>query len=116
VEYDPGQLIVATYWEDPTGQTPALPTPIPTGEVGAALLESSQAGLLRIAINGGDCVPDVHLSVLQGPPDVELEITIRKPILEPGRMCGLVLTTHAFDVELSGPEEVREVVLSVVRQ
>jgi hypothetical protein len=47
---------------------------------------------------------------------VELEITIRKPILEPGRMCGLVLTTHAFDVELSGPEEVREVVLSVVRQ
>ena len=113
VDSDPSGVIVDAHWVDPTGQTSALSRPIPFDEPGAVLMETSEPSILRIAVNGGGCVPETSLSVLRDPPALELLITLSEAIPEPGLQCTAVLGTHAFEVQLSEPVIINDVELSV---
>lgn len=103
VDRDPAGIVEDIYWVDPTGQTPALPVPLPE-DVAPVLIEASGPYLLRIAVNGNGCVPETHLIALGVPGvGIDLEVFVTEAIPEPGLNCADILTTHAFEVRLSEP-------------
>lgn len=112
VDTDPEHVILDVYWVDPSGQTPALPMPIQGDEPAAVLMSTSEPALLRIAVNGNGCPPETRLTVFGDPLRLELGITLSEAIPEPGLQCADVLTTHAFEVRLSTPVDLDEVVLA----
>lgn len=113
VETDPDGVIVEAQWVDPTGQAPALPEPLPRGHVGAVLMETSEPNRLMIAVNGGGCPPETLLSVLAGPPALNLQINLSEGVAAPGYQCADVLTSYAFEIQLSEPATLDDVQLSV---
>lgn len=111
VEYDPEGAIAETYW---VGGEPPLPHPLSDQDPRAVLIESPLPGVLRIAVNGGGCVPETRLAVRRGPPHLEIEITLLESVPDPGEQCGLILVSHAFDIVLTAPDAVAGVSLVVV--
>lgn len=101
VIHDPEGLIVESSWVDPTGRTPALPALLPPDGPGAVLIDPPSTNVLRIAVNGSGCVPEVWLAVDQGLPNLVLAITISTAIPEQGIQCPALATTHAFDIEFT---------------
>ena len=111
VDADQDEVITSATWVDPLATGPS---PSPPVSEGAVVLEITASGTAVIAVNGGGCVPDARLAVLRGPPSVELEITLAEAIPPPGLQCSDLLRTHALQVQLASPTEVREVVVVVV--
>ena len=106
-------VIADTYWVDPGG-TPPLPRPLTADDPRAVLIDSPLPEVLRIAVNGGGCVPETRLSVREGPPHLEIEITLLESIADPGEQCAMLLRSHAFEVRLAMPGAVLDVTLTVI--
>lgn len=115
VDFDPDGLVIDTRWVDPTGATPALAQPIAADSPGAVLVDESPGDTLRIAVNGSGCVPDVHLAIDGDQEVVEIEVSVFEAVPDPGIQCPSLLTTHAFDIQLSASAVGREVSITVVR-
>ncbi len=118
VEYGPFliedrfDVVVGLAWLD---LSPALVDgPIETGGPVAVLMDDSTPDSLRIAVNGGGCVPRVGITVLQPPPALQLGIEVGDNIATPGYECAALLTTHGFELRLSEPASLDEVAFNPV--
>lgn len=108
---DPDGLILSVSWKDQLGQD----SPIRLGDrvewPGAVLLETSEPGVLMVAVTGNTCTPAVVVSA-RGPADqLELIVDLSEP--NPALVCGDIAQIHVFQVELVEPTNVGEVVVSV---
>lgn len=91
-------VVIYAEWLEPP--TPALDRPIPEDEPPARIMPSSQPTRLHIAVNGGGCLPQVDLSLVELYPFV-LDLVIREGVPEGGIQCSNILTTYGFEVRLS---------------
>jgi hypothetical protein len=106
VESDPDDVLATVEWVGPTGETPALDRPLSESDPAAVLVETTDPDSIRIAVNGSGCPPTVYLTVVHGPPDVILGVTVSEGVPTDGAECADLLTAYAFDVSFSDPDQV----------
>ena len=107
---DPFDVVTGLEWREMSGAHPD--GHIPVGGPVAVLLDDSTEQLLHIAVNGGGCRPELRIAVIQPPPALELGISVGGHIVESGIQCPGILTSHGFEVSLSEPVSLDEVVLN----
>jgi hypothetical protein len=105
---DPFDVVVGMSWLE---AGPPLSQPIPDDGPIAVLTEDSTPEILHVAVNGNGCRPEVHIQVLQPPPELELGVSVGEGIPLPGQECADLLTTHGFEVQLTEPVTLEAVVL-----
>lgn len=106
---DPNGVIAGVAWLEPS--YPALSEPLDPPP-SAVLMDGSLPGVLQVAVNGAYCKSEVTVSVVSGPPDLGLEVTVGDYIVEPGVECPETLTTHGFEVRLAEPVSLDRVIIN----
>ena len=111
VSTDPDGMISSVDWLDPP--TPVLERPIPDGKPPATLMASTQPSSLRVAVNGGGCLPEIGLTAGGTPVSFELGVVISEGIPEGDSQCSDVLTTYGLEVKLSEAVNIASATLTV---
>jgi hypothetical protein len=113
IKEDPYQLIREARWISQPGD--GVPGDMSLDQE-VAVLDTSSPASLNIGITGSLCYPHVFITVLEGPPSVELLLQTGDSVVAGDEQCPELLTAHEFELVLSHDIDLGHLTLTVTEQ